>query len=108
MFPKKSFCIAAISAALCATAGCLHVGEPTPDERRQLQTWSAAVSDEDRAAVQREANAHTEWMERKRTQWMITEYQSRYAKTRAKAARRAAATQRAATMRAATMPATQP
>jgi len=89
-------------------SGCQHLGDPTPDERRQLATWSAAVSDQDRAAVQREASQHTDWMERKKTQWMIGEYRSRYAKARTKEARRAAATQRAATMRAATLPSTQP
>src|SRR3954452_19395415 len=107
MFRKNIFCTAGLMIAL-ASGGCLRIGEPTPDERRQLQTWSAAVSDEDRAAVQREANTHTEWMEKKKTQWMPTEYRSRYAKARAKATRRAAATQRAATMRASTLPATQP
>lgn len=93
---------------LIMVGGCLRVGEPTPDERQQLQSWSAAVSDTDRVDVQREANTHTEWMERKKAQWMIGEYRARYARARAKAARRAAATQRAATMRAATMPSTQP
>lgn len=112
MFSRRILLVLSL-VTFTSLAGCLRVGEPLPDERRQLEQWSAAVSADDRLAVQREANQHTDWMERKKTQWMIGEYRSRYAKARTREARRAAATQRAATMRAATMqsstsPATQP
>jgi hypothetical protein len=95
-----------LAIALLVVAGCMRMGEPTDDERAQLATWSAAVSDQDRAQVAREVNTHTDWMERKKTQWMIDEYRRRYSHARAKQARHDAATQRAATQRAATMPTT--
>ncbi|CAN5408558.1 hypothetical protein BH09PLA1_BH09PLA1_01580 [soil metagenome] len=85
----------------CVLAGCLRMGDPTPQERQQLQKWGDSVSDSDRAEVRHEADKHTEWMERKKTQWMIAEYRSRYAKAKSREDRRAAATQRAATQRAA-------
>lgn len=100
--------IVAALVALLLIAGCMRMGEPTADERAQLASWSKAVSDQDRAEVQREANTHTEWMERKKSQWMIGEYRARYAKARAKAARRAPGTQRAATQHAATLQTTRP
>ena len=84
--------------------GCVHVGEPTPEERAQLTKWSNAVSEQDRTEVRREADMHTEWMERKKTQWMISEYHARYERARAKQARRDAATRSAATQRAASNP----
>jgi hypothetical protein len=107
MFFRRLLTLACAILVTCAAA-CLRIGEPTSDERRQLQQWSAAVSDQDRTAVEREAATHTEWMERKRTQWMITEYRARYMRQRTKDARRAAATQRAATLQAATRATSQP
>jgi hypothetical protein len=103
---RNSFALAALALLIVIASSCVRLGEPTSQERAQLARWSNVVTDEDRADVRREADTHTEWMERKKAQWMISEYRSRYAKARAKATPRAAATQRAATQRAATMPAT--
>ena len=66
------------------TTGCVSVGEPTPQEKKQLAAWSAVVTEKDREEVRREADRHTEWMERKKVQWMIGEYRSRYHKSQQK------------------------
>ncbi|MBC8105332.1 MAG: hypothetical protein H7Z14_01985 [Anaerolineae bacterium] len=104
---RNLFASVALSFTIMAS-GCMRMGEPTSDERAQLTTWSKVVSDQDRTDVRREADTHTEWMERKKTQWMIGEYRSRYEKARAKQARRAAETRNAATQRAAATAPTQP
>jgi hypothetical protein len=98
--------LVALPLACFVIVGCMRIGQPTSEERAELATWSKAVSDQDRIEVSREAATHTDWMERKKTQWMISEYRARSEKARAKQARRAAATQRAATQRAATLPTT--
>jgi hypothetical protein len=80
---------AALVAFFVAT-GCVRIGEPSKEERDQLAKWSARVSETDRVEVRREADRHTEWMEKKKTQFMIEQYRERYRDAKAAEARRAA------------------
>src|SRR4051812_37502289 len=73
-------------------SGCLHIGDASPDEKSQLDSWSKLVTDADRAQVQRAAASHTEWAEKKKVQWMITQYRTRYNRAQAKKAATQAAT----------------
>jgi hypothetical protein len=84
------FLLSAVFFIATVSAGCTHVGEPTSQEKKQLASWSAVVSEKDRLEVRREADRHTEWMERRKVQWMIGEYRARYENSRRAAAARAA------------------
>ncbi|MGH7177788.1 MAG: hypothetical protein ACREJC_10440 [Tepidisphaeraceae bacterium] len=77
----------------CLTfVGCVTVGQPTPQERDQLEKWSKLVTPVDRAAVESEAAEHTDWMSRKKTQWMIDQYRACYERAQARAAATRAST----------------
>ena len=84
------FLISAVLLIATVSSSCTHVGEPTSQENKQLAAWSAVVSEKDRIEVRREADRHTEWMERRKVQWMIGEYRARYENSRRAAAARAA------------------
>jgi hypothetical protein len=72
--------------AVCLTAvalvgfGCLRgdLGQPTDQEITQMQAWSEVVTPQDREQVTREANQHTDWLERRKVQFITGEYKRRY------------------------------
>jgi hypothetical protein len=70
---------------------CVRIGEATSDEKKQLDAWSKLVTEKDRAEVRRAADAHTDWMEKKKVQWMTQQYRARY--NRAQEKKEKAATQ---------------
>jgi hypothetical protein len=60
-------------------AGCRgDVGKPTDQEVAQMQAWAAVVTPQDREQVTREANQHTDWLERRKVQFITGEYKGRY------------------------------
>ena len=54
------------------------VGKPTEQEITQMQAWAEVVTPQDREAVTREANQHTDWAERRKVQFITGEYKKRY------------------------------
>src|SRR4051812_46887811 len=104
MFTRS--CTSAILCAALTFAGCLSVGQASTDELAMRDAWGKQVSTKDRAEVQREVDQHTDWMEKKKVQWMTMQYRARYNRARAKAA--AAAATRPATSGPSTAPATSP
>ncbi len=89
-----------LSSLICP--GCLHVGDPSPDELATRDAWSKVVSDNDRAQIMREAGTHTEWMEKRRVQWETQQFKSKYSHAQTKKA-----ATRATTRASATKPSTQ-
>jgi hypothetical protein len=55
-----------------------QVGQPTDQEIQQMQAWSEVVTPLDREQVTREANQHTDWLERRKVQFITGEYKRRY------------------------------
>src|SRR3954466_13969347 len=80
---KLSICLAL---AGILGVGCVRVGQPSPDDQAQLAKWSQLVSPKDRAEVERTAASRTDWMEKKKVQWMTTQYRTRYNRQQAKKA----------------------
>ena len=83
----------AVPVILVLLIGCARIGEPSRDEREQLEAWSKLVTPKDREEVTRAADAHTDWMEKRKVQYMIGQYRARYLRAR----ERQAATRPAAT-----------
>jgi hypothetical protein len=54
------------------------VGKPTDQEITQMQAWAEVVTPKDREQVTREANQHTDWLERRKVQYITGEYKRRY------------------------------
>ncbi len=69
------------------------VGQPTDTEVQQMNAWAEVVTPKDREEVTREANQHTDWMERRKVQWITGEYVKRYSKGRGHASTTRSATQ---------------
>ena len=68
--------------SVCGYAG--EVGKPTDQEVTQMNAWAEVVTPKDRLDVTRQANQHTDWMERKKVQWITGEYVRRYNKEKGK------------------------
>ena len=43
-----------------------------------MQAWAEVVTPKDREQVTREANQHTDWLERRKVQFITGEYKKRY------------------------------
>jgi hypothetical protein len=65
--------------AAAIVLGCRgDIGKPTDQEIAQMQAWAAVVTPQDREQVTREANQHTDWLERRKVQFITGEYKRRY------------------------------
>jgi hypothetical protein len=80
---SKRLAFLCLAISLCSLPGCLRVGQASRDELAQLDYWGKLLPDRDRAAVQREADQHTDWMPKKKVQWMTMQYRARYRRAQA-------------------------